>query len=364
MRLLFVGTDSGGGGAGTHFVTLATALAEAGDDIAAVVRPGSPVDNWLAGGPVHARPGIFRNVFDLRGARAVVEAVRRQRPDWIIGAFSKEYWPLVVLGRSLGVRVALFRHLSVPMKRGTVMLIPRLADRFIVVSKSMRAALVAQGVPAERLSMLPNPIDLRRFRPDAAARAGRREALGLAPDDVLVGYVGAFHMGKGTHLLADALDGAMAERGDLHSVWVGEGRAAQAVAERLAASPHSRRHHLLAWTPDPTTTYAALDILAVPSITIEGFGRVAVEAEASGVPVLASAIGGLPEAVQDGVTGRLLPPGDRAAWTTAILQLARDAETRNRYAAAGPAFAASHFDATVIAAKFRELLGMRNDASR
>lgn len=356
MRLLFVGTDAGGGGAGTHFVTLATALAEGGDDVAAVVRPDSPLDHWLRGGPVHVRPGMFRNVLDPRGARAVIRAAHRQRPQWVIGAFSKEYWPLMVLGRLLGARVALFRHLSVPMKRGTALLIPRMVDRFVVVSENMRAALVAQGVPERLLHLLPNPIDLRRFHPDPAARVRSRETLGLDPADVAVGYVGVFNAGKGVNLLAAAMDSAMAVRADLHAVWVGEDKPSRVLTECLAASPHSARHHVLPWTPDPSAAYHALDLLAVPSITREAFGRVAVEAEASGVPVLASAIGGLPEAIEDGVTGRLLPPGDQDAWTAGLLELAGDPAMRQRYATAGPSFVASRFDAAGIAERFRRLL--------
>ncbi|HEU0187894.1 MAG TPA: glycosyltransferase family 4 protein [Gallionellaceae bacterium] len=86
------------------------------------------------------------------------------------------------------------------------------------------------------------------------------------------------------------------------------------------------------------------------------FGRVSVEAQACGVPVLCSDNGGIPETLQPGTTGLLLPPGDVAAWRDAILALANDAELRRKMIAAGRGWVDSHFSAPVIARQFVELL--------
>ena len=72
---------------------------------------------------------------------------------------------------------------------------------------------------------------------------------------------------------------------------------------------------------DVHSYYGVMSMLAFPSIAPETFGRVSVEAQAAGVPVLASNIGGIPETLDPGVTGLLLPPGDVGAWRDAILQM-------------------------------------------
>ena len=82
----------------------------------------------------------------------------------------------------------------------------------------------------------------------------------------------------------------------------------------------------------------------------------AAEAEACGLPVLASRIGGIPEAVAEGVTAALLPPGDAGAWADALVALAAEPERRRRMGEAGPALVRARFAAPVVAERFRELL--------
>jgi glycosyltransferase involved in cell wall biosynthesis len=88
----------------------------------------------------------------------------------------------------------------------------------------------------------------------------------------------------------------------------------------------------------------------------ETFGRVSVEAQACGVPVLCSNNGGIPETLQPGVTGLLLPPGDVAAWRDAILELASNPLLRTQMITSGRYWVEHNFSAEVIAQQFVELL--------
>lgn len=363
MRLLFVGTNKGGGGTESHFVTLARAMSAAGHAVAAVVRPGCPIAQGLQGSGVDLYPGVFKNVFDPRGYRAVWRAARRFRADWIVGSFSKEYWPLAGLSHALGVPLALFKHMDFPMKPATRRFIPRLAGRFIVISDFMRERFIARGVPADYLQVLYNPLDLAYFQPDPGLRRQARAELGLHEDDVLAGFIGALHPGKGIFVLADALDQAMDRLPRLKALWVGEGPAAADFARRLAASPHAERHVRRGWSQDVRPFYAAMDLLAMPSIESDTFGRVSIEAQACGVPVLGSQLGGIPETMLPGDSGLLLPPGAVEAWRDAMLALAQDAPRRQRMGQAGAAFVRDRFSAPVIAEDFRRLL-MEGQVSR
>jgi len=96
-------------------------------------------------------------------------------------------------------------------------------------------------------------------------------------------------------------------------------------------------------------------MLAFPSIATETFGRVSVEAQAAGVPVLGSDIGGIPETLDAGVTGLLLPPGDVAAWREAILKLC-DPALRRSMGAVAHDFVQKHFSTLVIANQFLLML--------
>ena len=356
MKLLFVGTNRGGGGTESHFVSLACALHQAGHTVAAVVYPNAPIHAGLVGSGVQLYDGIFRNAFDPRGMGAVWRAGRDFRPDWIIGSFSKEYWPLVLISRTLGVKLALFKHMDFPMRPATRHFIPRLASRFIVVSNFMRERFIAHGIPPMCIQMLYNPIDLDYFRPDPILRRTARKALGLGDDDIVLGFVGALHPDKGIFPLADAINQAMARMPGLRALWVGEGPAAAQLRMHIHSGGFGARHICHKWTHDVRPYYATMDTLAMPSVGSDTFGRVSIEAQACGVPVLCSNIGGIPETLVPGITGQLLPPGDISAWRDAILALAGNDQTRMQMKEEGRNWVAHQFSAPVIARQFTQLL--------
>ena len=356
MKLLFVGTNRGGGGTESHFVTLARTMQEAGHTVAAIVYPGSPIHTGLAGSGVQLHNGVFRNAFDPRGIRTVWKVSRGFRPDWIVGSFSKEYWPLAILARLLSVKLALFKHMDFAMRPATNYFIPRLATRFIVISDFMAKKFIARGVKLEHISVLYNPLNLEYFKPDPALRQATRKSFGYADDDVVLGFIGALHPGKGFLQLADAVNQAMIQVPKLKAFWLGDGRAAEALANKINSGGFASRHAMHKWTSDVRPYYAAMDMLAMPSVESETFGRVSIEAQASGVPVLCSDIGGIPETLSAGVTGLLLPTGDIDAWRESIIELASDTQVRKAIAERGRDWVSQHFSAQVIGRQFEKIL--------
>jgi glycosyltransferase involved in cell wall biosynthesis len=356
MKFLFVGTNPEHTGAATHFVALAQAMAEAGHDVSAVVYPDGLIAQGLAASNVRLHYAKFRNAFDLRGYRAVMAAARQQRPDWLVGNFGKEYWPLIVCGWLLNVKVALFRHRTPAMSRFSGYFLPRLAQRFFAVSKYARQAYLDWGVPPRLVQILYNPVDMAMYQPSATQRAEIRNQLSLDDDAVVIGYFGRMSDGKGIFTLLEAASAAMLTEPKLHCLWVGDGPDAALLREHIAAQPETaQRHHFTGWVHDVHPYYKAISVLAFPSKLPETFGRVAVEAQACGIPVLGSDIGGVPETLQADVTGFLLPPIDVDAWRDAILKMT-DADRRRTMGAAAREFVAQHFSTTVIAKEFAGIL--------
>jgi len=236
MTLLFVGTSKTGGGTETHFITLAKALAAAGHEVAAVARPGCPIEQGLKNSKVRLYAGAFRNSLDFRGVHAVNLAIDEFSPDWLVGSFSKEYWPLVYISRRRKVPLALFRHMATKMKRGTQYFIPRLAQRFLVISNFMKDLFIERGMPARLIHVLHNPLDLDYFKPDSELRKKTRKVLKLSEDDFLVGYVGALHPGKGIYVLHQAMENLMNKFPQIYMMWIGRGVDEKKFAETLKAS--------------------------------------------------------------------------------------------------------------------------------
>ena len=356
MRLLFVGTNRGGGGTESHFVTLARSLHEAGHEVSAVVYPGSPIHIGLQGSGVKLIDGVFRNAFDPRGFRTVWRSCRNLNPDWIIGSFSKEYWPLAMLSRMLKIKLALFKHMDFPMRPATHYFIPRLATRFIVISDFMRERFIARGIPSSRIQILYNPLDLEYFHPDPELRQLSRSKLGYADDEVVLGFIGAMHPDKGILQLADSLNQAMAINPKIKALWIGHGPGEADLDMRIQNGGFAQHHTRQPWTPDVRPSIAALDMLAMCSVSTETFGRISLEAQACGVPVLCSKMGGIPETLQPDVTGLLLPPGDVAVWRDAILKMSNSPQLREQMIAAGRDWVNKNFSAPVIARQFVQLL--------
>lgn len=355
MKFLFVGTNPENSGAATHFVALAQALVEAGHEVVVVACRDGLISHELAGSRVQLVVATFRNALDLRGYFKVLGAARRFRPDWLVGNFGKEYWPLLVIGWMRKIPVALFRHRTTPMRRLSAHLFPRLARRFFAVSNYARQGYLDQGIPAQLVRVLYNPVNIAQFQRDDKKCSAIRDALGIDRDAIVLGYVGRMHVRKGTSALFEAVSEAMVAEPRLHCLWIGDGPEGPALRERAAAHPLHRRHHFVGWTHDVYAYYGAMSMLALPSIEPETFGRVSVEAQAAGIPVLASRIGGVPETLHPGVTGVLLPPGDVAAWRDAILNMCA-APRRLPMGAAARQFALAHFSTSVIAGEFLRIL--------
>lgn len=359
MRFLFVGSSPDHGGAETHFIALAQALFEAGHGVDAMAHPHGFIADELERSGLVPQRIAFRNAVDPRAFAMLVRIIRARRPDVLVANFGKDYWPLILAGRMFDVPVLLFRHRVKALKPASNRLLPRMARGFFAVSDYARSTYVRQGIGADRVQVLHNPVDIERYRHDPVVAHEVRQSLGIADDAIVIGYCGRMLESKGIYTLFEAASAAMDVEPRLHCLWVGEMLESQALRTRALAGRQACRHHFVGQVDDPSRYYSAFSFLAFPSIAPETFGRVSIEAQACGLPVLGSDVGGIGETLADGRTGVLLPPGDREAWTGAILRLC-DASLRAELSARAREFVTSRFSYPVIAGQLLSFL----DAAR
>lgn len=197
----------------------------------------------------------------------------------------------------------------------------------VAVSEAAASWVRDEGL-GDRVSVVPNGIAVSEPPPDPVAA---RAALGLPTDAVLAGFVGQLAAHKGARLFVEAVARAMRDAPGLHAVLAGGGSPdMRARLERaVAVSDLASRFHLLPAQPSGVEVVTACDVVCVPTLTPDPLPRVVMEAMAAGRPVVGSAAGGIPEMVEDGRTGVLVPPGDRAALTAALQHLASDAGRRD-----------------------------------
>jgi glycosyltransferase involved in cell wall biosynthesis len=225
-------------------------------------------------------------------------------------------------------------------------LLARLASSIIVNSAATAARLRRVPVAAPKLTIVPNGVDLVRFAPRPADPA-LRTALGLDPAVPVVGYFGRLEHGKGVDVLLDAAARVQAKL-PAAFVLVGGGPLRAPLAARAAAAGLPAR--FVGQRDDVPELLRLCAVVVLPSRQ-EAFGRVLIEAMAAGVPVVATAVGGIPEVCTDGVTGLLVPPEDPDALAAAIaLTLTDQAATAARVAAAA-ADVRARFDLDAHAAR-------------
>jgi glycosyltransferase involved in cell wall biosynthesis len=352
MKFLFVDSSHNGWGTEQHLVSLAAGLRDAGHQVAAIVQYESITQALLQQYAVQVIPTRISGGADPRLLPALARAASDLGPDWIVANQSRFYWPLLLFGRMTGTQVAFFRHLRGIRKWATRMILPRLADRFFVVSEFARQDLIRQGAPGRHLLLLYNPVDVERFKPDQQERQRARLLLGVGSEELLAGFVGRFSRAKGVGVLRAALSEVMNRVPHLRMLWVGEGQQFADLARWASAHGCAHRHIFLGWRANIESCYAAMDFLVVPSVEVETFGRAAVEAQCSGVPVIASVAGGLQEAVLDGETGILVPTDDVAALAAAMCHLAANAPLRAQLGVAARRFVLENFSSPKICREF------------
>jgi glycosyltransferase involved in cell wall biosynthesis len=213
-------------------------------------------------------------------------------------------------------------------------LVASLATHVLVISPSERSVLEREGVvPAGRARLIANGslcgVDLGRFRADPQWRRDARGELGLPAGALVALFLGRITRDKGVLDLAHAFRAVAGAIPQAYLVYVGPDEQGLEPALREAAGEHGARLRIRGLTEAPERYIAAADLLALPSYR-EGFGNVLIEAAAAGVPALASRIYGIEDALRDGETGLLHPPGDVAAIAAGLRRLLEDAALRAR----------------------------------
>ena len=363
------------------------AFAGAGYDVVGVSAPGSFVPELERGGIRHiALPHATRSVSvldDVRAAAELYRLLRRLRPDIV-----HTHTPKPGIYGRLGGRAA-----KVPVvvntvhglyatpedslaRRAAVYGVERLAaacsDAELVQNEEDVATLASLRVPADRLHLLGNGIDLERFAPGPkalAARAHVRSELGVDDDSVVVGAVGRLVWEKGYRELFTAAD-QLRRRCPTATVVVAgphEPEKVDGIGPSELAAAQSCGVRFLGHRNDVEDLYAAFDLYVLASYR-EGFPRSAMEAAAMGLPVVATDIRGCRQVVDHEVTGLLVPPRNAAALTDAVDRLASDPGLRAAMGGEAVSKARRDFDQRQVIATtlrvYEDLLNRKARASR
>lgn len=226
-----------------------------------------------------------------------------------------------------------------------------LSDRVVAVSEdAARLCREREGVAPRKLITIGNGVDTRLFRP-GGDRGATRAALGVPAGGLHVGCVARLEAVKDHATLLEAFALLRAARPDAHLTLVGGGSLRAALGERAAAPDLAGAVTFAGERAEVAPLHAAFDLFALASRS-EGHSLTLLEAASSGLPIVATRVGGNAEIVADGVTGLLVPPGDPRALAAA---LAAAAARAGALGAAGRARVTRLFSAERMARAYHDL---------
>ncbi|WP_226627920.1 glycosyltransferase [Alloyangia pacifica] len=302
---------------------------------------------------------------DARVLRRVVSAAREHQADVIVCHGSKSGF----IGRAAGRitrRPVVYRQASMPFQRRVqgakapvywaLDFVARGFGGHVVTltEYARQETLKAKLMPPERVSVIRTGVDVDRFCPPAD-RAAARRALGLDPDRPVVGWMGRIEPQKAPLDYIESLRELVLRYPQVQFVMAGEGRLQGEVDQALASAGLSGSVKMLGWQSDPVAALQAFDVYALSSHW-EGLPITLLEAMASGCCCISTDVDGCSDALEDGISGRLVGAGETAALAEALESVLRDPGLRERFGAAGRRRAATLFDKETMVAKWVELL--------
>lgn len=368
LRIVHVDAEREFSGGEVQVFLLVEGLAARGHQNVLLCPPGGRAAAEAARRGLALRSVPMRGDLDLAAVWRLSRCMRAAAPDLVHLHSGRAAWLGGLAACAAAVPAIVTRRMDRPVRAGwrTRLIYERIARRTAAISPAVADRLTAGGVPPARIALIPSAVDASRLRPTRGA-AALRAAEGAAADDVVLLAMSSLVRRKGVDLLLAAL-AALNARALHPRLWIaGDGPERAALAARVDALALREQVRFLGRRDDVGDLLAACDVFVLPARQ-EGLGVAALEAMAAARPVVASAVGGLAEAVIDGRTGRLVPPDDPGRLADALAELVRDPALRAALGNAGPARIAERFGAeqmvTAYERLYREVLADARAAKR
>lgn len=287
-----------------------------------VCNPGAPLAQRAGEQNIATIPLHMRQSYQVPSMVRFWSLLRQHHVDILHTHSSKDHWICGPAARLRGLPIVRTRHIGTPVKTNPVssLIYTALSDRLLTSSADSRHDLLRiPRLKAEHVVNIPAGINLERFAPTVSG-AGIVKEFGLEQADPIIGYISRLERGKGFRDLLEAAPSILERWPRAKFLFVGDGppwdkQTADELLDRYRLRPHTI---LTGFRTEIPEFLAAMTCLVFPSFKIEGTPQVLLQAMAMRTPIVATNVGGIPDLIKDGDTGRLVEPQNAAALSMAV----------------------------------------------
>ncbi|MEK7728915.1 MAG: glycosyltransferase family 4 protein [candidate division KSB1 bacterium] len=357
MRLLFINSIQMFAGGEVWMLRALHALQQRGHEVWLCCRPATELAKRATDAGIPVRRISFRGDFDPICILQLARCMRQNRIEVVLTNMDKELRNGGIAAKLAGVPAVIPRRgIDYPLKNRWRYRFAYnvLATRLLANSQATKLALLknAPWLEEQRVEVIHNGIDHEAFV--QSARRSFRVEWNIPPHAPVLGFVGQLDERKGLGVLLSAFELIQQRLPEARLVLAGEGPLREMIESEIREQGWERSVLLAGFVDDAAAIMQAIDVLLLPSYW-EGFGIVILEAMACGRPVITTNISSMPEIVDDGRTGYLIPPGATAALAERAVELLQNKSLRESMGRAGRARVAEHFSHDVMIDRLEKL---------
>lgn len=332
MRILHVDSGRTWRGGQNQALLTAQGMTDRGHDVILAVRYGGALESRARAAGIPSLPLKFRGDFSPLAVFGLVNILRKRRPD-IVHAHDPHALSAAILALGIarsGILVAA-RRVDFPLRGAFSRWKYRRAQGIITASRAIASVMENEGIDARRIRVVYEGVRERETKAGGKALLHR---LGIPESAPVVGNIAALTDHKDHRTLIEAASIVLARRADVRFVIAGEGECRPGLERLLLEAGLQDKVMLLGFRDDIDALLPAFTLFCLSS-HMEGLGTSVLDAMAFGIPVVATDAGGIPEAVEDGVTGRVVPVRNATRLADALLEVLEDENRREAMGIAG-----------------------------
>ena len=290
----------------------------AGHEVTVLLPKDVPAYDALEKGGIQALPLVLNGRMDLRAVHSITKTLNQENIELVHCLRNNRPLANTLLAtHKRPTATVCYRGTTGNLNRwdpgARLTYLSSRVDRIVAVSEGVRQYLLTLEIPAQRIVTIHKGHDVAWYHTDTKPDLSE---FGIPPDAFVVGCAANMRALKGVDVLVRSLDHLSTKR-DVHLLLIGEVRD-PALADLIQQPGYAKRVHALGFRQDASALSGACHAFCMPSLRREGLPRAVIEAMSQSVPPLVTAVGGMVELVEDGISGQVVPPGNPEALADAI----------------------------------------------